>query len=424
MKKIYKSCLSGSLQLLPSKSQTLRALLFAFLAKGKSQIFHPLFDSTDFNAMVKAIGHLGGIITFEQDHLIIEGVGGHIKRAEDVIDASNSGLVLRFITAIGALCKQPIVITGDYSIRHQRPMKPLLKALNDLGAKAESTKGDGHAPIIIQGPILYDQVEIEGQDSQWVSALLILAIFCGLKIKVVDPGEKPWVNMTLKWLDFLQVKYLQKDFYYFEVEKKHTISAFTYRVPGDLSTLAFPVAAALITQSTLKIESVDFEDCQGDKKLFQVLEEMGANFIIDNESKTMLVLPSKLHGIEVDINDFVDALPILATLACFATGRTLIYNAKIARMKESNRIGAIKEELTKMGAQIIEKEDGLDITGSSLKGASLFSHHDHRIAMALTVAALGVDGESILTGEEVVAKTYPTFFQDMQLLGASIQSCS
>ncbi len=421
--KICKSILKGSLFLPPSKSHSLRAILFAMLAKGKSIVKNPLFGSSDLESMIEACKLLGALITKNNNELIIDGIDLKINGSSDVIHAGNSGIVLRFLTALSAHSKKPIVITGDHSIRYQRPMKPLLDALKNLGAQAISTKGDGFAPIIVQGPIKKNKTHILGQDSQFVSSLLIMGMLSGLELEVECAGEKPWIDLTLDWLKKMNVSYLNDSYCHYKVDKIDTIHPFEYKVPGDLSTLSFPVAASLIGDFDLTIENVDLTDCQGDKKLLDLFAMMGAKYQIDAESLSLKVTKRELKGVDCDINDFIDALPILATVACFATSKTRIYNASIAKSKECNRIQAIAQELTKMGAHIIVEDDGLTIYPSILKSASLFSHNDHRIAMSLAIAAMNCQGQSFIKDISCISKTYPLFIEEFQRLGALIKPC-
>ena len=420
---VCKSTLKGSLFLPASKSHSLRAIFFAMLAKGTSIIKNPLFGSSDLESMIDACKQLGALIRKNNNELIIEGIDLKINGAKDVIHAGNSGIVLRFLTALSAHSKKPIVITGDHSIRYQRPMKPLLDALEDLGASAISTKGDSFAPIIVQGPIKKTKTTILGQDSQFVSSLLIMGMLSGLELKVENAGEKPWIDLTLHWLKKMNVSYKNDGYCYYKVDKIDAIDPFEYKVPGDLSTLAFPVAACLIGDFDLMIENVDVNDCQGDKKLLDVFAMMGAEFVIDSERLRLKVTKRELIGVDVDINDFIDALPILATVACFAKSKTRIYNASIAKSKESNRIQAIAQELTKMGAHIIEQDDGLTIYPSILKSATLFSHNDHRIAMSLAIAAMNCQGQSFIKDISCISKTYPLFVEEFQRIGAFIKPC-
>lgn len=420
---IKKGKLQGEIAVPPSKSHTLRSILFGALGKGKSVVHHYL-PSPDALAMMEACRLLGAKFSITKSMIEIEGTNGKIGHAEDVINAGNSGIVLRFCSAIGALAGHPVVITGDYSIRHQRPMKPLLEGLSQLGVSVASMRGDGFAPVIIQGPIKAGNAWIDGEDSQPVSALLIASAFAQgpVELHVRNPGEKPWVALTLDWLERLGISCKHRDFEHYSLSGRASYEGFEYTVPGDLSSAAFPIAAALVTQSELLVRNIDMNDSQGDKELIHVFRQMGADIEIDEERKTVHVKKGgSLSGTTVDINNFVDAITILAVVACFAEGETRIYNAAVATQKECNRIQCIAAELRKMGADIQESGDGLVIKKSQLKGASLHSYHDHRMVMSLTVAALGAEGETKVHSVECVSKTFPTFFQDFNALQANIE---
>jgi len=419
--RVKASTLSGTIEIPPSKSHTHRALIFALLGKGQSTISKYL-DSPDSAAMLKTIQQLGAKVQKDHDQLIIEGVGPKLRPAEDVINAGNSGIVLRFIGALAALIPTYTVITGDHSIRTRRPIKPLLEALKQLGVSAESMLGNGYAPKIIKGPLKSGVCTLDGQDSQPVSALLIATSFAegSSEIHVTNPGEKPWIDLTLSWFDFLKLPYENHNYTHYKIPGGATYSGFHYTVPGDFSSLAFPVAAALITQSEISIENVDMTDIQGDKKLLGLLEQMGAKF--ETKGRTLQVKKSgPLQGQTIDINDTIDAITILAVIGCFATGETVLKNGAIARKKECDRIHCIATELKKMGADIQEIEDGLIIRTSKLKGTTLETYHDHRMAMSLTVAALGAEGESVIHHTECTHKTYPNFKEHLIKLGARIK---
>jgi 3-phosphoshikimate 1-carboxyvinyltransferase len=416
------SHLCGRIVTPPSKSHTLRAILFATLAEGESRIRNYLV-SADATSMINACRSFGATITVLQNDLVIKGIGGKVTYTEDVIDAGNSGIVLRFCSALGALATHPVVITGDASIRHTRPMKPLLEAFTQLNVSAESMRGDFFAPVIIKGPLSSGKIVLSGEDSQAVSALLIAAAFAQgpIDIEVKNPGEIPWIRLTLSWLDRLGISYSHENFTKYHVPGRSCCKSFSYTVPGDFSSAAFPIAAALITQSEIFIENIDMTDTQGDKELIHVFRKMGATIEIE---KTILHVKKQtfpLHGITVDVNDFIDALPILSVVACFANSETVITNASIARHKECNRVACVATELRKMGASITENEDGLIIHPSHLVGGDVFSYHDHRMAMSLAVAALGAEKETTIHDVACVAKTFPSFFQDFKKLGANFK---
>jgi 3-phosphoshikimate 1-carboxyvinyltransferase len=421
---VTKSNLKGEITTPPSKSQTLRAILFGALGKGKSIIYGYL-DSPDTKKMIDACRLFGASVHVFPEKIEISGLNGKIKTSEDVINAGNSGIVLRFCSAVAALSDKPIVITGDHSIRHLRLMQPLLDGLKQLGCKAISTKDDGFAPVIIQGRVTKNIVTISGEDSQAVSALLILLSFTKgpSEIFVNNPGEKPWVHMTLNWLEKLKISCKNHNFHRYEIDGSGNFEGFEYHVPGDISSASFPIVAALVTNSELTIKNVDTNDCQGDKELIKVLRLMGADIEIDHEKKTIRVKKdATLTGITVDINNFIDAVPILSVIACFAKGNTTIFNASPARGKECNRLAAISTELKKMGAQVQETEDGLIIHESSLHGAKVNSYNDHRMCMSLAVAGLGASsGVTEIEGIECVSKTFPTFLKDFQAIQANIK---
>lgn len=420
---VKKSELNGEITIPSSKSHTLRAILFASLATGKSVIHHYL-PSPDTSAMIEACRLFGSKILVSQDRLEIEGIDGKITHTENVIDAGNSGIVLRFCSAMGALSSHPVVITGDHSIRHNRPMKPLLDGLLQLKVEAKSMRGDGYAPVIIQGPIQPGSVTIDGTDSQNVSALLIASAFASgpVDIQVLNPGEKPWVDLTLHWLNQMNIACSREGYERFTLQGNSRFPGFEYHVPGDLSSAAFPIAAALITGSEIQLNNVDLSDPQGDKELIFLLQEMGAHFVIDAKNKTLQVKKSGvLRGCKADINNYIDALPIFAVIGCFAEGETHIFNAKVAKQKECDRITSIATELQKMGANLVMTEDGLVIKKSELIGTCVHSYHDHRMAMSLAIAGLGSSGETSVSPIKCVAKTFPSFQKDFHAMGAKFK---
>jgi len=417
---IRSSSLQGSLTIPSSKSHTLRAILFAALGHGTSSIENYL-PSPDTKAMIEAVQLLGASVEQNSTILTIRGLSGIPQVAENVIQCGNSGQVLRFVGAIAGLMPHYTILTGDASIRYNRPIKPLLDGLTQLGVQAHSARGDGFAPIVIKGPFIHRRATVEGSDSQPISGLLIAGALSpnGLELSVQNPGEKPWVDLTLHWLKVLNIGYERNGYTDYFLKGSAKIEPFHYKVPGDFSSAAFPIAAALITHSKLTLENIDMTDVQGDKALLFVLEQMGAKFTIQNRTLTIHE-NCPLKGMKIDINDFVDALPILAVIGCFAEGTTEIRGAAIARKKESDRIACITNELKKMGADIEERADGLIVKQSKLQGAVVKAHHDHRLAMALSVAAIGATGETIVEGVECIAKTYPHFYEDFRSIGVNI----
>ncbi len=417
MLQVFPSTLQGEIVPPPSKSQTLRALLFAALSSGESLIENVL-ESPDVLAMKRGLTLFGA--HFEgRDRLIVKGVGGTLKTPDQVIDVGNSGITLRFLMGLAALQSEGAVFTGDSSIRSQRSVQPLLEGLNQLGATAFSTRGNGLAPVVVKGPLFKGEALIDGKDSQPVSSLLIAQSLSPKPsvLNVINPGEKPWVDLTIHWLEKLGVLVEREGYERYFLKGGAQFKGFHYKVPADLSSFAFPLAAAIITGSSLTIKGLDLTDPQGDKKILKLLKQMGAQ-IEESDSEVKVLEGGVLKGVEVDINDCIDALPILSVVATFAEGRTRFYGASVARGKECNRVAVICEELSKMGASIVEEEDGVAISGGKLLGASVSSHADHRMAMSLAVAGLGAKGVTLIDEINCIDKTYPGFVEAFQKLGA------
>lgn len=421
---IFPSPVRGVLSPPSSKSHTLRSLLFASLAMGESCI-SGLLDSPDAHAMKQACMQLGAVVLEENlSQIRIRGIGGWPQFARDVIHSGNSGQVLRFVSAVAALSSGYTVITGDESVRMQRPIAPLMEGLRGLGGFCAAN--EDRPPLIVRGPLRPGVTTLDGADSQPVSALLIAgSLLQGTtEIHVRNPGELPWVGLTLAWLTYLGVEWENESYHRLRVHGRGGFSGFAYTVPADFSSLLYPVAAAIVTRSTVSVENVDCMDVQGDKLVLTWLQEMGAAIQIEPRQRRVHVQAgSQLRGREIDVNPCIDAVPLLAVLACFAKGKTRLYNAAIARKKESDRLSAITVELRKMGAQISETEDTLEITPVPLRGALLESHCDHRIVMALSIGALAAQGPSQVQGCEWVRKSYPGFFSDLEALGVRMSTC-
>lgn len=424
--KVQASSLKGSIIASPSKSHSLRAILFASIAKGKSEIRNYL-TSPDLEAMISACQQLGAEIKKTDEVIEVVGTNHDFKNPDDVINCGNSGQVLRFVAGLAALMHHYVVLTGDHSIRHNRAAQPLIEGLTGLDVFCVSTKNDGHAPIIVKGPLQPGKTQLLGHDSQPVSALLIACAFAqgASEIIVYEPGEKPWIDMTLSWFDRLGIIYQNDNYERYTMAGQSRITAFDYQVPGDFSSIAFPIVAALITHSEITIHNVDMNDAQGDKKIIYYLKKMGAQIEIDETTQTLHIKKTdQLIGMTINVNDMIDAVPILAVVGCYAKGTTILADAGIAREKECDRLSAMTQELKKMGADITEGPDSLTINHSSLSGTTLSSFHDHRIVMSLVVAALAAKGESMIEGVEWVKKSYPEFFKDISALNASIEIIS
>ncbi|OGV50544.1 MAG: 3-phosphoshikimate 1-carboxyvinyltransferase [Lentisphaerae bacterium GWF2_52_8] len=414
--KVTPSRVNGTISVPGSKSHSIRAVAIACMASGESVIRAPLI-SEDTISCVKAARAFGAEISMEDGVWRVKGTGGKLHDPKQILDMGNSGTSLRIFSGLAATAPFPVRFDGDSSLR-TRLMAPLLSGIEQLGAKTSST--NGKCPLSIHGPMHGGSAEIEGNSSQFVSAMLFAApLLAGnTKIHVSNLNEKPYVEITIDWLRKQEIQFANSpDFSFFEFKGGQQYKPFSMSIPADFSTATFPLVAAAVTRGKVRIMNLDFSDRQGDKAVFEHLAHMGA--VVERGPEwTEVFLDHGLHGVQLDLNATPDALPALAVAACFAEGRTILGNVPQARIKETDRIACMTRELRKMGAQITELQDGMIIDGSPMRGADLESHGDHRIAMALAIAGLAAEGESRINAAECAAVTYPDFVADFQKIGA------
>lgn len=417
--KIRKSGLSGVIAVPGSKSHSIRAAACGMLGNGISLIHSPL-DSADTKSCIGAALKYGAQAAITPELWTITGHNGKLRKPKGVIDLGNSGTSLCILAGIAAAMEFPSVFDGDESLR-SRPMKVQLDALAALGARVESR--DGKCPITIQGPLRGGRVEIAGTSSQYLTGLLFAAPLAKDTVEITVHGlnEKPYVVITLDWLRRLGIRFeAAEDLSRFRIEGNQSYPAFEWVIPADFSTAAFPLLGAAVTGSSLDIRNLDFEDPQGDKAVFEFFRRMGVTVETENNS-TLVSCNGPLRGGDFDLNATPDALPAMAVAAAYCRGTTRLLNAPQARIKETDRIACMRRELLKMGAKVVELPDGLIIEGGPLHGAVVDGHGDHRIVMALAVAAMGAEGETVVTGAEAAAVTYPGFIRDFKKLGARIE---
>ena len=418
---IEPSKLSGTVRMPGSKSHTIRALAIASLASGQSVIENPL-DSLDTQAAVRTYRALGARIDTSAEDWLVEGTAGQLREPAELIDVGNSGTALRMAMGSAALLPSSakVSFTGDEQIR-SRPHGPLLKALNDLGAKAVSIAGDGTAPLEISGELTGGKTSIEATTSQYLSSLLLCTPLAkrDSQIKVKHLNEWPYVQITLDWLNSQGIRYEQQGWELFRVFGGQSYSGFRRQIPADFSSATFFLVAAAITGSSLTLEGLEMSDSQGDKAVADYLELMGAG--VEREADLIRITGGELEGIEIDMNQTPDALPAMAVAGAVAKGTTRLVNVPQARIKETDRIAGMAKELGKMGIRCKELKDGLIIHGGKLKGTEVSGHADHRIVMALAVAGLAAQGTTRVDTAEAAAVTFPNFVELMTGLGADIK---
>jgi 3-phosphoshikimate 1-carboxyvinyltransferase len=413
--KISNSKVSGRIKLPGSKSHTIRALFLAGLSGGESVISEPLVSEDAFSA-IEVCKSFGAEIKTLDNKYIIKGFSGIPNTPEDVVNVGNSGTSLRFAVTTAALSEGYTVLTGDYQIR-KRPLNNLLTSINDLGGMAISTRGNGMAPVIIKGRIKGGRTKIDAVTSQYLSSLLINAPLFekDTEIEITRLNEAPYAEMTLWWLDKMGVTYKNDKLKSFWIKGGQKYKPFNATIPGDLSAATFFIVLAAISGDKIIIEKFDLKDPQGDKLVLEIVESMGAK--VERMENEISVQGNNLRGITIDMNSIPDALPAMAVLGCFAEGETRLVNVSHARLKESDRISVMCTELKKMGADIEELEDGLVIRQSQLKGSNVKGHDDHRVVMALAVAGLNSEGETVIDSAEAINVTYPGFVETIKKCG-------
>lgn len=407
---------NGEVRIPASKSHTIRAIFFAALADGESVIRNPL-ESADTNSALCAVSSMGAEVDQQEDKWIIRGAGGKVSAPPLPLDVGNSGTTARFALSMASLGLAPIMITGDDQTR-SRPMGPLLKALENLGARVISE--NGKLPATVEGPLNGGETMVDGSTSQYVSSLLIHTPLApaDTTIRLASLNEKPYVDMTLRWLDEMGVRYEREGYTLFHVPGRQTYHAFEKTVPADFSSATFFACLGAIPGNSVSLLGLDMDDSQGDKAVFGYLEKMGAKVTMDDDRIT--VTGDRLRGVELDLNATPDALPAMAALASLADGETVLGNTPQARIKETDRIAVMAEELGKMGVECEEKPDGLIVRGGRPKGGSVSGHGDHRVVMSLAVAGSASEERTEIDTAEAVKITFPTFDELFSACGGSI----
>jgi 3-phosphoshikimate 1-carboxyvinyltransferase len=425
----------GRVRAPPSKSYTHRAILAAGYSDG-AIVRSPLV-SADTRATARAVEAFGGDVDRANDGsaFVVDGFAGVPDVPADVIDCANSGTTTRLVAGAAALADGGSVLTGDASLR-SRPQGPLLEALSDLGARAESTRGNGQAPLVVFGPIPGGEVAIPGDvSSQYVTSLLMAgaATADGIEVSLTtDLKSAPYVDITLDVLDSFGVTAepigsgTADGASGFRVpgEQRYEPADGEYAVPGDFSSMSYLLAAGAVAadpDGEVVVRGAA-ESAQGDAAIVEILERMGAEIDWRRSESTIVVRRSELSGVTVDVGDTPDLLPTIATLGAVADGETRIENCEHVRYKETDRVSAMAEELGAMGVNVTEEPDVLTVHGdeSDLQGAVVDGRGDHRLVMALAVAALVADGETTIRGGEHVDVSFPSFFDTLFDLGVSV----
>ncbi|MEM3522382.1 MAG: 3-phosphoshikimate 1-carboxyvinyltransferase, partial [Candidatus Bathyarchaeia archaeon] len=384
--------LYGEITAPPSKAYTHRAYIASFLSNGLSKIFNPLI-SNDTNATLKAIVSFGAKVKQTKNLIEITGVSKP-KAAKSPIDCGESAATLRFLLPVAALADG----ASDFILKNsllKRPQLPLLKALKQLNIK--SIKKHGMIRVY-GGSIMGNKINLSGNiSSQFISGLLFACpkLKEPTEIHIIDELEsKNYVFMTIDVLKSHNVKVLlSQNFDLIEIPPNQDYSPIDHKIEGDYSSAAFLMVAAAITNSKIKIKNLNKNSIQGDEAIVEILKNANVK-VIQNEN-AVEIHGGNISSVNVNAKDIPDLVPACVVLACYANGESTISNIKRLKFKESNRIQALYNELTKMGAKILIENNKLRIIGPCrMKAAEINPQKDHRIAMACAIAALGADGKT------------------------------
>lgn len=411
--------LRGEVVIPGSKSHTIRAVAIATLAEGESRIHAPL-ESEDTRAAVAAYQALGAQIDVSRGLWRVTGTAGALQ-APGNIDVGNSGTTLRIVMGSCALLREGMaVLTGDEQIR-RRPSGPLARSLTDLGARVRSSRGNGCPPFVVEGTLRGGETSIEAVTSQYLSSLLInVPLADGAStIRVPLLNEKPYVEMTLDWIQRHGIQFEQDGWREFRLPGGQRYQPVDRTVPADFSSATFFLGAGALGDNDVLLRGLDMNDTQGDRAVVDYIRQMGARVEVTDDG--VRVRAKELVGCEIDLNATPDALPMMAVLGCFARGATRLVNVPQARLKETDRLAVMRTELERMGAKIEELPDGLVIEESQLRGAEVDGHGDHRVVMALAIAGTTLAEPTVVQGYEAVSVTFPTFVDALSGLGATVR---
>lgn len=405
-----------------SKSITQRALVIAALADGESILHGPL-TSEDTEYTTKALVSMGIHVEQGKDSWRVRGHGGLIAEPAEDIYLGNNGTATRFLTSVAALGEGDFIITGDERMA-QRPIQPLIEALEGWGVSIASINGTDSPPLKIQATGISGGRTLlpEGKSSQYLSSLLIVGPYAQEQAILDVAGEvlsKPYVHMTLALMDAFGVTVsADATLNHFEIPQG-VYRARNYRIEGDASSASYFWAAAAITGGRVTVANVPKPSLQGDAEFVNILARMGCQ--VESTAQGITVVgPAHLQGVEVDMGNCPDVVPTLAIVASQAQGRTVIKNIAHLRIKECDRLHVMASELAKLGVNTRELPDTLIIEGRNadaqpFHGNEIETYNDHRIAMSFAVAGLVIPGIRV-KGEGCVCKSFPDFWERFQLL--------
>lgn len=417
--------LKGTLTVPGDKSISHRAVMFGSLARGTTRISHFL-EGADCLSTISCFRKMGIKIDRNKDEILVHGRGLHgLTAPAEILDVGNSGTTTRLISGILAGQTFTSELDGDDSIR-TRPMKRIMTPLASMGADITSRLDNGCAPLIIHGrPLHAAHYDSPVASAQVKSCVLLAGMYADGITSVTEPFLSR--NHTEIMLNYFGAE-ITSEGTTASIRPEPVLEGRDIQVPGDISSAAYFIAAGLLTPgSEILLKNVGINPTRAG--IIKVCMDMGADITLLNESTEgeptadLLIRTSSLKGTTIAgsiIPTLIDEIPMVAVMAAFAEGTTIIRDAQELKVKESDRIAVMVDNLRRMGADIEGTDDGMIIHGGrALHGAVIDSHLDHRIAMSFAVAGTICDGTVEILNGECVNISYPEFYQDLYRLGQS-----
>lgn len=399
----------GSLTPPSSKSYAQRALAVSLLAQGLT-VLRKLDFCQDTLSALGCIHTLGAEVIEIDEHTL--SIGGGLSPRESTLHVGESGLASRLFTPIAALANRPLRIVGRGSLL-ERPMQMMIEPLKQLGARV--TDNHGYLPFEVCGPLVGGEAAVDGSvSSQFITGLLLALPMAATDttLHVSKAVSTPYLDMTIDTAARFGVDIFHRDYAEFYIPGGQRYKGLDLTIEGDWSAAAMLLVAGAVAGEVC-VENISVLSKQADTAILDALARAGAEVIIEGDSIT--AKRRELHGFEFDATQCPDLFPALAALAATAEGETILYGTNRLTHKESNRAETIAEEFQKIGISVdISEENVMRIRGGKIRATEVESHNDHRIAMALAVAALRSEGVMHIHGAECVAKSYPDFFEQLE----------
>ncbi len=404
----------GTVSAPPSKSYSNRAYIIAALAEGTTNLVRPLF-SDDTRYMKQALAAFGVMVEEGDESARVSGCGGELALPSDALFVGNAGTTMRFLTTFANLAKGEVILTGNERMQ-ERPIQDLLDALREMGVEARSERGNGCPPVILKGGgIPGGTVHLAGdKSSQYLTSLMLSAPYFQNDTVIKIQGEltsKPYVDITLDIMQAFGVTVENESYREFRIPAGGGYQGRTYVIEGDASSASYFFAAAAVTGGEVTVDHLNPDSAQGDIGFPRVLEKMGCS--LHTEDGKITLTGNRLQGIDVSMNSMPDVAQTLAVVALFAEGPTTMTGIANLRIKETDRIGALASELTKLGATVETGEDFLKVIPGPVRPASIETFDDHRMAMSFAIAGLRIPGVVILN-PACVNKSFPEFFDRLE----------